>query len=87
MGEPDERQPVQKMEKIHSSVPAFLSRKGGNMEVRTDGAHGKLLFKWEPRENTVYIVNRELLYEVRLIREGERGSYRIVRCEKKKKTE
>ena len=68
-----ERQPVRKDGESLSFCAGFFD--------------GKLLFKWEPRENTVYIVNRDLLYEVRLIREGERGSYRIVRCEKKKKTE
>lgn len=82
-----ERQPVRKDGESLSFCAGFFDGKEECMEIRTDGERGKLLFKWEPRENTVYIVNRDLLYEVRLIREGECGSYRIVRCEKKKKTE
>lgn len=54
----------------------------GTMEIRTEGSSGKLLFKWDPDENAVYIVHRKYLYKILLIKSGDTGAYRIIRYNK-----
>lgn len=49
-----------------------------DMQVRTDYSKGKLLFDWDPKDNTIGIVLKNMFYLIKLIPGGSRSSYRII---------
>lgn len=55
------------------------------MKVRTNYDSGKLLFDWNPDENTIGIVQKDMFYRVQLLPKSGQGEYRIV--EKRPKNE
>lgn len=48
------------------------------LEVRSDDESGKLLFSWNPDDNTVDIVKKDTLYRVKLVKQRTGGAYRIL---------
>ena len=48
------------------------------LDVRSDYTGGKLLFEWDPTENTIGIVQKDMFYRVKLIRNGMNGRYRVL---------
>lgn len=48
------------------------------MDVRTEQGKGKLLFRWEPIKNVISIVCQNTVYDIRLLRNEEGGSYEVI---------
>ena len=48
------------------------------MDVRTENGKGKLLFRWEPKNNIVSIVCKNMVYEIQLLQNKEGGTYAII---------
>lgn len=48
------------------------------MEVRSEYSGGKFLFEWDPGENTIGIVQKDMFYRVKLISSGKGGKYRVL---------
>lgn len=46
--------------------------------VKCEGADGKLLFEWNPVENSIGIVRKDTFYRLQLYRHGAKGKYRIL---------
>ena len=53
------------------------------MEVRSEYTNGKLLFEWNPKENIVSIVHKDMLYRVKLIQQTEDSKYCVLEKNKK----
>lgn len=56
-----------------------------SLQVRSDYTDGKFLFEWDPAENTIGIVQKNMFYRVKLIPQGTSGRYRVL--EKRPKAE
>lgn len=54
------------------------------MEVRSEYTNGKLLFEWNPKENIVSIVHKDMLYRVKLIQQTEDSKYCVLEKKQKK---
>ena len=48
------------------------------MEVRSDNTSGKLLFEWNPTDNVISIIRKDMFYRIELIRQGECSKYRVI---------
>ena len=47
------------------------------MDVRTEQDGGKLLFQWDPHENIISIVRKNMIYDIKLSPIGD-GYYEII---------
>ena len=56
------------------------------IEVRSEYQKGKLLFKWDPEQNIIYLVLKDMLYAVQLEGEEPGGEYRILKKQIKPST-
>lgn len=48
------------------------------MDVRTDYETGKLLFQWDPQNNIISIVHKDMMYKIQLLRNSDSHTYKIV---------
>ena len=56
--------------------------------VKCEGADGKLLFEWNPVENSISIVRKNTFYRLQLYRQGSAGRYKIIeQCPKNQRTD
>lgn|GEM_PF-3952449 len=51
------------------------------IEIRTNNGSGKKLFEWNPENNTISLINKNMYYRVQLYQEA----YRILEEHPKKK--
>lgn len=56
------------------------------MEVRTKNGNGKMLFDWDPENDQIEIISKDMCYLVELQKQPQGGSYRILSEKPKKKT-
>lgn len=48
------------------------------MKVRSENGTGKLLFEWDPTENTIALVQKNMYYRVKLLSEETGSTYHVV---------
>ena len=53
--------------------------------VRTNGHDNKLLFKWDTENDVIEIVHKKELIWVQIIKDGNRGTYRVLDRRSKRK--
>ena len=46
--------------------------------VRSEYGSGKFLFEWDPTDDTIDIVQKDMFYRIQLLRLETGGTYRIV---------
>ena len=49
-----------------------------SMEVRSDNGSGKLLFEWNPEDDTITVIQKGTVYRIKLVKTGKNGTYRIL---------
>jgi len=49
-----------------------------SMKVRSTDSGGKLLFEWNPDDDTVTLILKGTYYRVKLVKSGKKGTYRIL---------
>ena len=54
--------------------------------VRSASENGKLLFKWDPCDDTIEIIRKGEKVSIKLVKQGKSGTYSILERRQKVKT-
>ena len=49
-----------------------------SMEVRSENGTGKLLFEWNPEDDTITVIQKGTVYRVKLAKTGKNSTYRVL---------